>query len=58
MFVIKDGVASERPVKTGVRQGDLVEVAGDVKPGDTVAASNLLNLFDGAKLNPAVNSRD
>lgn len=53
VFVIKDGVLSERPVKTGVRQGDLVEVTGDVKPGDTVAASNLLNLFDGVKLNPA-----
>ncbi len=53
VFVIKDGVLSDRPVKTGVRRGDLVEVTGDVKPGDTVAASNLLNLFDGAKLNPA-----
>ncbi|MBI5238637.1 MAG: efflux RND transporter periplasmic adaptor subunit [Deltaproteobacteria bacterium] len=58
VFVIKDGVLSERLVKTGVRHGDLVEVMGDVKPGDTVAVSNLLNLFDGAKLKPVVNSRD
>ncbi len=52
VFVIKDGVASERLVKTGARLGDLVEVKGDVRPGDDVAVSNLLNLFDGALVAP------
>lgn len=51
VFVINDGVAHEKTVKTGGRVGSLVEIEGDVKPGDTVASTNLANLFEGAKVN-------
>lgn len=51
VFVINDGVAHEKTVKTGGRVGSLIEIEGDVKPGDTVASTNLANLFEGAKVN-------
>lgn len=51
VFVIKDGVAHEKTVKTGARDANLIEIVGDVKPGDTVASTNLANLFEGAKVN-------
>ncbi|MBI5469331.1 MAG: efflux RND transporter periplasmic adaptor subunit [Deltaproteobacteria bacterium] len=50
VFVIENGVAKERMVKTGVRQGDMVEVIDKLKPGDTVAITNLSAIFDGAKV--------
>ncbi len=50
VFVIEDGVAKERMVKTGVRQADMVEVIDKLKPGETVALTNLSALFDGAKV--------
>ena len=48
VFVVADGKVEERQVKAGVRQGAWVEIAGGVKPGERVAASNLTQLFDGA----------
>lgn len=51
VFVIKDGVAHEKTVKTGARDANIIEIVGDVKPGDTVASTNLANLFEGAKVN-------
>ncbi|TAN61639.1 efflux RND transporter periplasmic adaptor subunit [bacterium] len=50
VFVIKDSTASERLVKTGARQADMIEINADVKEGDIVATTNLLNLFDGASV--------
>lgn len=47
VFVIADGKANERIVKTGVREGGMVEVIGGLKPGDIVAQTNLPNLYDG-----------
>ena len=46
--MIKDGKAEERQVKAGIRQGGLVEIVDGLKPGETVAASNLSQLFTGA----------
>ena len=48
VFVVADGTAQERLVKAGTRQGAWVEVAEGVKPGETVAVSNLTQLFNGA----------
>lgn len=48
IFVITGGKARERLVKTGVRQGDMVEVIDTIKPGEAVATANLSNLYDGA----------
>ncbi|MBI5901883.1 MAG: efflux RND transporter periplasmic adaptor subunit [Deltaproteobacteria bacterium] len=50
VFVIEGDIAHERQVRTGVRDGDMIEVMGDVKPGNTVAASGLSALYEGAKV--------
>lgn len=50
VFVIEGDIARERQVKAGVRDGEMIEVTGDVKPGNTVAASGLSALYEGAKV--------
>jgi RND family efflux transporter MFP subunit len=46
-FVIENGRASERIVKTGASDGELVEITEGVKSGETVATSNLDKLQTG-----------
>ncbi len=48
VFVVANNKAEERLVRAGVRQGAWVEIAEGVKPGETVAVSNLSQLFSGA----------
>ena len=48
VFVVANGKVEERRVKPGARQGAWVEIAEGVKPGETLAVSNLSQLFDGA----------
>ncbi|MBI5562841.1 MAG: efflux RND transporter periplasmic adaptor subunit [Deltaproteobacteria bacterium] len=48
VFVIENGVARERAVNAASRAGGLTEIAGNIKPGDAVATTNLANLYDGA----------
>lgn len=48
IFVIADGRASERLVRTGARQGNWVEILDGVAAGDAVAVTNLSQLFNGA----------
>src|SRR5262245_21649198 len=48
VFVVANGKVEERVVKAGSRQGARVEILDGVKAGETVAASNLTQLFDGA----------
>ncbi|MFY9608862.1 MAG: efflux RND transporter periplasmic adaptor subunit [Blastocatellia bacterium] len=47
VFVIENGRASERIVKTGTTDGDLIEVVEGVKSGESVATSNLDKLQEG-----------
>lgn len=47
VFVIENGKAVERIVKTGVTDGDLIEIVEGVKDGEVVAASNLDKLQTG-----------
>src|SRR2546421_658413 len=47
VFVVKDGVARERLVATGQRDGDLVEIKGNVSADEIVATSNVDQLADG-----------
>ena len=47
VFVVANNKAEERLVKSGARQGAWVEIIEGVKPGDTVAISNLSQLFNG-----------
>jgi RND family efflux transporter MFP subunit len=48
VFVVANGKVEERVVRAGSRQGALVEILDGVKPGETVAVSNLSQLFNGA----------
>jgi membrane fusion protein (multidrug efflux system) len=48
VFVIADGKAQERQVRPGTRQGATLEILQGVKPGETVATSNLPALYNGA----------
>jgi membrane fusion protein (multidrug efflux system) len=48
VFVVGDGKVEERLVRAGSRQGALVEIQEGVKPGETVAVSNLSQLWNGA----------
>ena len=48
VFVVGNGKVEERLVKAGMRQGAWIEIADGVKPGETVAVSNLSQLFNGA----------
>jgi RND family efflux transporter MFP subunit len=56
VFVVADGTVQERLVRVGSRQGPWVEIAAadqpaaTVKPGATVATSNLPSLFNGAPI--------
>jgi membrane fusion protein (multidrug efflux system) len=48
LFVIKDGVAHQQPVRTGTRgSGGLVEITEGLAPDQTVATSGLSKLADG-----------
>ncbi|HEU0176522.1 MAG TPA: efflux RND transporter periplasmic adaptor subunit [Blastocatellia bacterium] len=51
VFVIENGKAVERIVKTGAIDGDLIEIAEGVKDGAIVATSNLDKLLTGAAVN-------
>jgi membrane fusion protein (multidrug efflux system) len=51
VFVIENGRASERIVKTGISDGDLIEIIEGVKSGDNVATSNLDKLQEGTVVN-------
>jgi len=48
VFVVAGDKVEERLVKAGARQGAWVEIAEGVKPGETVAISNLSQLYKGA----------
>lgn len=50
VYVIENGAARERLVKTGAHEAGSVEIIQDVKPGEVVATSGLDQLFDGARV--------
>ncbi|SMO32160.1 RND family efflux transporter, MFP subunit [Balnearium lithotrophicum] len=50
VFVIKDGIAHLRLVKTGERIGSRVVVLSGLNPGERIAVSNVNNLVDGARV--------
>jgi multidrug efflux pump subunit AcrA (membrane-fusion protein) len=51
VYVIENGRASERIVKTGTSDGDMIEVLSGVKSGEYVATSNLDKLQEGSIVN-------
>lgn len=47
VYVIKDGVAHERLVQTGLLEGDTIQVKQGLQEGELIATSNLGVLYDG-----------
>lgn len=47
VYVIKDGIAYERIVKTGLLEGGLIEIKQGVQENESVATANLDKLADG-----------
>ncbi len=47
VYVIENGKAAERIVKTGTRDGDLIEISEGVRTGESVATNNLDKLQTG-----------
>ena len=50
VYVIQDGVAHQRIVKTGVRQSGMVEITEGLKAGEVVAVDGAAFLTDQAKV--------
>jgi hypothetical protein len=46
VYVIKDGVAHERLVQTGLLEGDSIQIKQGLQEGETIATSNLGQLYD------------
>jgi RND family efflux transporter MFP subunit len=47
VYVIKDGVAHERLVQTGLLEGDTIQIKQGLQEGEIIATSNLGTLYDG-----------
>ena len=45
--MIKDGVAHERLVQTGLLEGDVIQIKQGLQEGELIATSNLGSLYDG-----------
>ena len=50
VFVIQDGVAKLRVVQLGTEEGDSYQIVSGVETDETVATSNLDQLYEGAKV--------
>ena len=53
VFLYRGGKVEARPVKTGVRSEERVEITEGVQVGDTLITSGLLQLKPGAPVNIA-----
>jgi len=53
LFVVENGAAHRRAVKTGGAQGDRVEIAAGLNPGDRVVIRGGFTLKDGDAVRPA-----
>lgn len=51
VYVIKDGVATERLVQIGLLEGDMIEIKLGVEENEVVAVSNIDKLSDGVIVN-------
>ena len=48
IYLIKDGKAMQRTVRTGLQQGNEIQLVQGVEPGDTVITTGLLSIREGA----------
>ena len=47
VFVVKDGIANERVVQTGLLENDMIEIKRGIRETEVVAISNIDKLSDG-----------
>ena len=50
VYVIEDGVAKRRPVRTGVRSNGRIEIIEGLRPGQQVVAEGVVKLSDGMRI--------
>jgi RND family efflux transporter MFP subunit len=50
VYVVQNGKARLREIKTGVQQGNVVVVHDGLMPGDIIVTTGFINLFDGANV--------
>lgn len=50
VFVIQENTAKLRVVQLGIEEGDVMQIITGVNPDETVATSNLAQLYEGAKV--------
>jgi len=50
VFVIQDNVAKLRVVQLGTEEGDMIQILNGVNADETIAVSNLPQLYEGAKV--------
>ena len=48
IYLIKDGKAEQRTVRTGIQKGNEIQIIQGVEPGDTVITTGLLSVREGA----------
>ena len=53
VFVVEEGVARQRAVRTGLRKPGLVEIVEGVAAGESVVETGHMNLFEGAPVSVA-----
>ncbi len=51
VFVVREGVAQQVPVEVGIGQGELVEVVGDIVPGEQVIVRGAERIQPGQSVN-------
>jgi membrane fusion protein (multidrug efflux system) len=49
-FVIVDGIAKLRTIQLGSEEGDYYQILNGLNPDETVATSNLAELYEGARV--------
>ena len=50
VFVIQEGIAKLRVVQLGIEEGDAYQILSGVDADETVATSNLEQLYEGARV--------
>ncbi len=50
VFVIKDGVAHEHIVQTGLLENDMIQIKTGINEGDVIATSGLNTIYDGVQV--------
>ena len=50
VYVVEDGAAVRRPVETGIRAGDYVEILEGLGPNDTIVLSGQARLRNGSRV--------